>query len=128
MSALKGFVVALAAMMFSVGAAGAAEVRMPAAPKAGALAGSFSLPQVETAKKADKIVVAGRRFRRRARGAAIALGVLGVVGAIAAAKASEREYRRDRRYHRRIRRSCRRWLRDCEDGYDRACWKFENRC
>ncbi|MEL6872530.1 MAG: hypothetical protein AAFO62_07010 [Pseudomonadota bacterium] len=127
MSALKGFAVALAAMMFSVGAANAAEVRMPAAANAGALAGGFSIPALETGTKVKKVQVAQRRRRRRIRrrrGAAIALGVLGVVGAIAAAKASEREYRRNRRYRRR----CRRWLRQCEDGYDRACYRFEDRC
>lgn len=58
---------------------------------------------------------------RRGRGVAIGAGVaLGVLGAIAASEA----YARDRRYESR----CHRWRRQCYNGSDRACWRFENRC
>jgi len=62
-----------------------------------------------------------RRGRRRGRGVAIGAGVaLGVLGAIAASEA----HARNRRYERR----CRRWRRQCYNGSDRACWRYDNRC
>ena len=62
----------------------------------------------------------GRRGRR-GRGVAIGAGVaLGVLGAIAASEAYARERRHERR--------CRCWRRQCYNGSDRACWKFDDRC
>jgi hypothetical protein len=43
-----------------------------------------------------------------------------VLGAIAASEAYARERRHERR--------CRRWRRQCYNGSDRACWKFDDRC
>ncbi|MEL6298432.1 MAG: hypothetical protein AAFV26_09565 [Pseudomonadota bacterium] len=124
-STVKAAFAAVAALVLSFGAANAAEVRMPTSGANAELSKSFSMPQLAKKETAKNIVVARRRGRRgRRRGAAIALGILGVVGAVAAAKAAERSYRRDRRY----RRQCRRWLRRCERGNDRACYRFEDNC
>lgn len=60
----------------------------------------------------------GRRRGRRGRGAAVGAGIaLGVLGAIAASEA-----------HASHRRRCRRWRRQCYNGSDRACWKYDDRC
>ena len=72
--------------------------------------------------------VRGRRHRGRGVGTGVAIG-LGVLGAIAAgsAAAERRDYDDDDdRYEHR--RRCRRWFRHCEDGSERACWRYENRC
>ena len=54
-------------------------------------------------------------------GVALGAGVaLGVLGAIAASEA----YARERHYER----QCRSWRRQCYNGSDRACWKFEDNC
>ncbi len=68
--------------------------------------------------------------RRRHRGAWIAGGIALGVAAAAIAANSNRAYADDGYYYRRARGfgySCRKWYRQCEDGYDYACEKFERR-
>lgn len=68
----------------------------------------------------------GRRSRRNAR---IAAGVVaGVAGAIAINELYRSERRREARRWSRHRRNCRRWLRLCEYGSDRSCWRYDTRC
>lgn len=76
---------------------------------------------------ADIVHKTGRRGRR---GLAIGAGIvtLGIIGAIAAserarARRYNRHYRYDNYHHR-----CRRLLRRCRRGNDRACWRYDNRC
>ena len=68
----------------------------------------------------------GRRGRRLATGLAIGLGVLGVIAASRARAHGHIDYEveiDDHEY-----RHIRRWRRRCVDGFDRACFKFEDRC
>ena len=78
-----------------------------------------------SAEQDNLVEKTGRRGRRRAVGAAIALGIIGAA-AIAASRSSRADHyydRRDEWYHR-----CRKWRRRCNRGNDRACWKFDRRC
>lgn len=60
----------------------------------------------------------GRRGRRIGKGVAIGIGILGIAAAIAAAeRAKARENNR-----------CRRWADDCDDGYLRACRRYDRNC
>lgn len=83
----------------------------------------------EQAKEASDLVhQVGRRGRR-----ALAAGIitLGVLGAIAASRAHDRHHYYERRYtprRRYYRNKCRRWLRNCRYGNDRACWRYDTRC
>ena len=87
-------------------------------------------PLVQTQEASGMVHQVGRRGRR----AALAAGIvtLGVLGAIAASRAHERRhYYYERRYtprRRYYRNKCRRWLRNCRYGNDRACWRYDTRC
>lgn len=62
---------------------------------------------------------------RRGRGAAIAAGVaLGVLGAAALSSRAHADVEHDEEWRYR----CNRWADQCEDGYRRACYRYENRC
>lgn len=89
------------------------------------VSGGFSpiLPLAEKQDAAKPIQVASRRWRRRAAGAAIALGILGIAAAVAA-----KEARRERHYYDDYDRECHKWLRRCDRGNDRACYKFDRYC
>ncbi|MFY0611273.1 MAG: hypothetical protein JXQ99_07100 [Hyphomicrobiaceae bacterium] len=95
---------------------------------------------MSTATKAqmgtEMIHEVGRRRRNRHRGYGIGAGIvtLGILGAIAANRSArandyyyeERRYRPRHRYS--YRNKCRRWLRRCRHGNDRACWRYDTRC
>lgn len=106
---------------------GASAVNAAEAPTSGAkstvMAGmsGIRLPTTHKAVKAPEIVVA-KRGRRVLRGVAIGAAIVGA--AIIASEAA----RADRRRAHRHRRNCRKWLRRCERGNDRACWRYDNRC
>ncbi len=76
-----------------------------------------------TADSASSIVHKTGRRGRFAAGLA-----LGIVGAAIATH----HYGYHRPYYSsrwsRHERRCRRWRRSCYRGYDRACWKYDNRC
>lgn len=81
----------------------------------------------QTGIGADIIHKARRRGRR---GLAIGAGILtlGIIGAIAASERA-RARRYDRRYYYDdYEHQCRRLLRRCRRGNDRACWRYDNRC
>ena len=98
---------------------------MPAASsQAGGIVspGTFSPKAVAGDNLVEKV---GRRHRRRlAVGAGIV--TLGILGAIAADRAYGRPHYYDRYQDRRW--QCRRWRRSCNNGNDRACWRFDTRC
>jgi hypothetical protein len=70
------------------------------------------------------------KARRRGRGLAIGAGVLalGILALSARDRAHARPYRYERRRRVSHRRQCRRLLRWCRRGDDRACWRYDNRC
>ncbi len=63
------------------------------------------------------VKVKSKKGRGVVAGVAIGLGILGIVAAASRASAAEEHARQ-----------CRRWLARCEDGSERSCWKFDNRC
>jgi hypothetical protein len=71
------------------------------------------------------------KVRRRGRGLAIGAGILtlGIIGALAARdRAHARPYRYESRRRNNYNKRCRRLLRWCRRGDDRACWRYDNRC
>ena len=118
------------------------------AAAAGAVAFSFATfapvqagvvgPMSSTAKAemgTSLIEEVGRRGRRRrGRGFAVGAGIvtLGIIGALAASRrAHSRPYyveRYEPRHRYYYRNQCRRWLRRCRHGNDRACWRYDTRC
>ncbi|MFT5509151.1 MAG: hypothetical protein ACI89J_002232 [Hyphomicrobiaceae bacterium] len=116
--------VASLALAIGAGAANAAEAPATIA-KTTTMHGmsGIQLPRTQKAAKPAEIVVAKRRRGRRV-GAGLAIGALIIGGAIIASE----QARADRRRVRRNRRNCRTWLRRCNRGNDRACWRHDNRC
>lgn len=107
------------AIMFS--ALAPAQAAMVSVP--GAMAPSHDLRNnlIQKTQRRGGVRRGARRGSRVGKGVAIGAGVaLGVLGAIAASEA----YARERRYER----QCRSWRRQCYNGSDRACWKFEDNC
>ena len=99
----------------------AATTALSAAPANAQMSALKSLDNA-TADSASSIVHKTGRRGRFAAGLAI-----GIVGAAIATQ----HYRHRRHYEprwSRHERRCRRWHRACYNGYDRACWKFDNRC
>ena len=69
---------------------------------------------------------------RRGRNVAIGAGIILGAAALAAAANSNRAYADDRGYYRSSGRSgfwrtCRKWYRQCDNGNDYACEKYETR-
>jgi hypothetical protein len=68
---------------------------------------------------------------RRGRGLAIGAGVLIGAAALAAAASNSRAYAGERRYYRDddsgFNYTCRKWLRQCNNGNDYSCEKYETR-
>ena len=99
----------------------AATTALSAAPANAQMSALKSLDSA-TAGSASSIVHKTGRRGRFAAGLA-----LGIVGAAIATH----HYRHRRHYEprwSRHERRCRRWHRACYNGYDRACWKYDNRC
>ncbi|MEL6227461.1 MAG: hypothetical protein AAFR60_03260 [Pseudomonadota bacterium] len=137
-----GACAAVLAMAGAVTGVQAAEMPAPTSKTASLTGGAtVALPGSGAGKKEELVQLAqrrrirrgralrGRGFRRRRsrRGrrvgrAITGLAVLGIVGAIAASEA--RASRRRSRYRGR----CRRLLIDCEDGFRRACRRFDRSC
>lgn len=65
---------------------------------------------------------AGRRGRNIAIGAGVILGAAALAAAANGARADGYRYRRSGFWQ-----TCRKWYRQCSDGYDYACEKYETR-
>lgn len=79
-----------------------------------AQAGMIGLGGAQTATETSEQLV----HKTRGRAAAAALGFLaGAMIAGAAANASSRRVR-----------ICRKWLRSCNHGSERSCWKYDTKC
>ena len=96
-----------------------------------ALSAAPANAQMSALKSLDNAVVASdsaivHKTGRRGRFAAgLAIGIIG-------AAVATHHYNNHRPYYSsrwsRHERRCRRWRRSCHRGYDRACWKYDNRC
>jgi len=117
-------IAAAVAFMFAAFSAQAAEMpenRLSAQTKSGLAIPGSVLGKAEV----KKTIVLAQRRRRRGRGAAIAGGIaLGIIGAIAASEAARAEESRENRWRRR----CNRLRRQCRNGNDWACDRWEDRC
>jgi len=90
--------------------------------------GGIQLLIAEKTIEPAKIVVAKRRRGRRI-GTGLAIGALIVGAAVIASESARADRRRSRRRASRHRRNCNRWIRQCNRGNDRSCWRFDNnRC
>lgn len=121
------FLAALAGVAILVSAMAPAQAAMVSVPGAAATQNDIKSPLIHKTQRRGRVRRGRGRFRgsrrrgRRGRGAAIGAGIaIGVLGAIAASEAHAAE--------RRHRRRCNRWRRQCYNGSDRACWKYEDRC
>lgn len=82
------------------------------------------LKSLETATASETIV---HKTGKRGRFAAgLAIGIVGAAIATHAYRHHHRRYHAPRWSHHE--RRCRRWRRACYRGYDRACWKYDDRC
>ena len=100
----------------------AATTALAAAPASALMSALKSLDNAKAANTAGIVHKTGRRGRFAA---GLALGIVG-------AAIATHHYRHHGHYHEprwsRHERRCRRWRRACYNGYDRACWKYDNRC
>lgn len=112
----------LAAMISTAHAAAKPERMLQGKPTVTAL--TTVLPQIAKPQQIQPIQVAGKRWRRRGRRVGAGLAIIGIIGLAAAAAARESERDRDYEHER----QCRKWLRRCDRGNDRACWNFDEHC
>ena len=99
----------------------AAATTLSAAPASAQMSALKSLDSAKAANTGGIVHKTGRRGR-------FAAGLaLGIVGAAIATHHYRHGHYHEPRWSRHERR-CRRWHRACYNGYDRACWKYDNRC
>ncbi|MFY0613081.1 MAG: hypothetical protein JXQ99_16240 [Hyphomicrobiaceae bacterium] len=103
----------------------AAATALSAAPANAQMSALKSLDNAAVASDSAIVHKTGRRGRRGRFAAGLALGIVG-------AAIATHHYGYHRPYYSsrwsRHERRCRRWRRSCYRGYDRACWKYDNRC
>lgn len=100
----------------------AATTALSAAP---ANAQMSALKSLDNATAASGSAIVHKTGRRGRFAAGLAIGIIGAAVATHAYRHHRPHY--SSRWQRHERR-CRRWRRSCYRGYDRACWKYDNRC
>jgi hypothetical protein len=97
----------------------AALISLTVAPaSAGSLGFTVSPAKGSFAAQSQIVKVKSGKGRGVATGVAIGLGILGIVAAASRASAEADEYARQ----------CRRWRHQCNEGWERACYKYDDRC